>query len=542
MSDKEQLFVYEDEYTGKKYLFDGTKLVELPDNIYDNDDNKPPYHIETEDDDESEFDDNSDETNNSSSNQTSNVEDTEEDDDFEDSSNNDSLDDNELSDNESEENEDDSSSSSSSSNSDNNKQENSTNDNNNSSDNYNDSDESQDTQTSDSTQSNNNDSESNETTEESEEDSEEYDDSDESEDDYDSDEYESEDDYDESEEDEYNSNENDSDVDDDFNSSEKPNFDDIDWDNIDWNELKDVVDEILDQIENLSEEQQQKFYDELKKHLDEVDENVLEKEQEERQKQIEQEIGEYNPEDDDSEARIKEIANDLQNDSVYKDLMDETDRHVYQDRTKRNNAKKKAEQEANKYNASKGVQDFVLDLNRLIKREVKKLNSTSWGKINKKMDGTGVMKPGKTKKKNPDIPRLFVYFDQSGSWGPSDIEIGIKAIETLNTYVKKNQLIIELYYFANNVYDNSSDARHEGGTGAGKKLIEHIKANKPDNVCVMTDDDFDWYIGGRSESDISQAPTTIVPGGVFLMFRNGEVSKGLVDKLRGRKLTKIYAF
>ena len=487
MADKEQLFVYEDEYTGKKYLFDGTKLVELPDNIYDNDDNKPPYHIETEDDDESEFDDNSDETNDSS-NQPNN-ETSEEDDGFEDSPNNDSLDDNELSDNESEEDGDDSSSNSSSSNSDNNKQENSTDDNNNSSDNYYDSDESQ--------------------------------------------------------EDEYNSNENDFDVDDDFNSSEKPNFDDIDWDNIDWNELKDVVDEILDQIENLSEEQQQKFYDELKKHLDEVDENVLEKEQEERQKQIEQEIGEYNPEDDDSEARIKEIANDLQNDSVYKDLMDETDRHVYQDRAKRNAAKKKAEQEANKYNASKGVQEFVLDLNRLIKREVKKLNSTSWGKINKKMDGTGVMKPGKTKKKNPEVPRLFVYFDQSGSWGPSDIEVGIKAIETLNTYVKKNQLIIELYYFANNVHDNPSDARHEVGTDAGKKLIEHIKANKPDNVCVMTDDDFDWYIGKGgyyNDFDISQAPTTIVPGGVFLMFRNGEVSKGLVDKLRGRKLTKIYAF
>ena len=521
MADKEQLFIYEDEYTGKKYLFDGTKLVEMPEQ---NNNDKPPYHIETDEDDESEPNNNSDETNDSS-NQPNN-ETSKEDDDVENSPNSDSLDDYD-----SEEDGDDSSSSSSS-NSDDNKQENSTDDNNNSSDNYNDSDESQDTQTSGSTQSNNNDSESNETTEESEEDSEEYDDSDE---------YESEDDYD-SEEDEYNSNENDSDVEDDFNSSEKPNFDDIDWDNIDWDELKDVVDEILDQIENLSEEQQQKFYDELKKHLDEVDENVLEKEQEERQKQIEQEIGEYNPEDDDSEARIKEIANDLQNDSVYKDLMDETDRHVYQDRTKRNNAKKKAEQEANKYNASKGVQDFVLDLNRLIKREVKKLNSTSWGKINKKMDGTGVMKPGKTKKKNPDIPRLFVYFDQSGSWGPSDIEIGIKAIETLNTYVKKNQLIIELYYFANNVYDNSSDARHEGGTGAGKKLIEHIKANKPDNVCVMTDDDFDWYIGGRSESDISQAPTTIVPGGVFLMFRNGEVSKGLVDKLRGRKLTKIYAF
>ena len=95
------------------------------------------------------------------------------------------------------------------------------------------------------------------------------------------------------------------------------------------------------------------------------------------------------------------------------------------------------------------------------------------------------------------------------------------------------------------MHDNSSDARYEGGTGAGKKLIEHIKANKPDNVCVMTDSDFDWYIGKGDyygDSDISKAPTTIVPGGVFLMFRNGDVSKGLVDKLRGKKLTKIYAF
>ena len=520
MADKEQLFIYEDEYTGKKYLFDGTKLVEMPEQ---NNNDKPPYHIETDEDDESEPNNNSDETNDSS-NQPNN-ETSEEDDDFENSPNNDSLDADES------EADGDDSSSSSSSNSDNNKQENSTDDNNNSSDNYNDSEESQDTQTNGSTQSNNNDSESNETTEESEEDSEEYNDSENS------------DVEDESEE---NSNkDNSGEGNNNSNSSEKPNFNDIDWDNIDWDELKDVVDEILDQIENLSEEQKQKFYDELKKHLDEVDETVLEKEEEERQKQIEQEVGEYNPEDDESEARIKEIANDLQNDKVYKDLMDETDRHVYQDRAKRNAAKKKAEKEANKYNATEGIQDFVLDLNRLIKREVKKLNSTSWGKINKKMDGTGVMKPGKTKKKNPDIPRLFVYFDQSGSWGASDIEVGIKAIETLNTYVKKNQLIIELYYFADNVHDNSSDARYEGGTGAGKKLIEHIKANKPDNVCVMTDSDFDWYIGKGSyynDSDISQAPTTVVPGGVFLMFRHGEVSKGLVDKLRGKKLTKIYAF
>ena len=541
MADKEQLFVYEDEYTGKKYLFDGTKLVELPDNVYDNDD-KPPYHIETENDDESEFD-YSDETNDSS-NQSDNEKDDEEeeDDDFEYSPNNDSLK-NDETDNAPEKDENNSVNNNSPNSDDNTEQEDSTDNDDskgkgseesqNNQTNGKGSEESQNRQTNGSTQSNNNDNEPRGNQEKSEEDSNKYNNPDEFDYDYDS----------KKEDENNNPDEFDYEEDDDFNPPEKPNFDDIDWDNIDWDELKEVVDEILDQIDNLSEEQRQKFLNELKKHLDEVDEDVLEKEEEERQRQIEQEIGEYNPEDDESEARIKEIANDLQNDKVYKDLMDETDRHVYQDRAKRTKLKKQAEKEANKYNASKGVQDFVLDLNKLIKREVKKLNSTSWGKINKKMDGTGVMKPGKSKKKNPDIPKLFVYFDQSGSWGRKDIEVGIKAIETLNTYVKNNQLKIELYYFSDNVHDNSAAARNEGGTGAGKKLIEHIQVNKPDNVCIMTDDDFDWYIGrGRNESDISQAPTTVVPGGVFLMFRNGEVSKGLVDKLRGKKLTKIYAF
>ena len=39
MADKEQLFIYEDEYTGKRYLFDGTKLVEMPEQ---NNNSKPP--------------------------------------------------------------------------------------------------------------------------------------------------------------------------------------------------------------------------------------------------------------------------------------------------------------------------------------------------------------------------------------------------------------------------------------------------------------------------------------------------------------------
>ena len=139
-------------------------------------------------------------------------------------------------------------------------------------------------------------------------------------------------------------------------------------------------------------------------------------------------------------------------------------------------------------------------------------------------------------KKNPQIPRLFVYYDQSGSWGPGDIKIGDQAIGTLNTYVKKKQLVIEVYFFANHIYTNPESARNEGGTGAGAEIIKHIAEARPDNVVILTDDDFDYW------DEIKSAGQVTVPGGVFLLFRRGQVSKRLVDRVHGKRLTKIYSF
>lgn len=315
-------------------------------------------------------------------------------------------------------------------------------------------------------------------------------------------------------------------------NSEGADLDDVDFD--DWDDLKDKVSDILDNIDDLTDEEKEDFYKELSKHVDEVDKDTLEKEAEERREQIEKEAGEYNPNSEDAGPRLKEIADAIADESTYNTIMDETDVHVYQDRAKRNKEKKKAEAEAKKYNPNNGVKDFVLDLNRLIKSEVKSITTTSWGRINKKAEGSGVMKPGKTKKKNTKIPRLFVYFDVSGSWGSQDHQVGIQAVETLNTYVKKNQLIVELYYFGDRVSSDPNECG--GGTGAGAKLIEHVKINKPDNVCVMTDSDFDDW------GDIFKAPKITVPGGVFLLFRRGQISKGLIDRLRGKRISKSYSF
>lgn len=273
--------------------------------------------------------------------------------------------------------------------------------------------------------------------------------------------------------------------------------------------------------------------------LDKYDEEELEKQDKEREEQIQKELDELedlNPDSEEAKSRLEEIADLLNDQAVADDLFNETDKFVRQDRKKRREQQKRAEAAAGQYAANNGIDNFVLDLNKLIKREVKKITKSDWGRFNKRSEGSGLIKPGKSSRKNPMIPRLFVYFDQSGSWGSDDIKVGEQALATLNTYVKKNQLVIELYYFANNIYTDANEARNEGGTGAGKKLIDHIKTNHPDNVVIMTDADFDAW------DEILQAGSVTVPGGAFLLFRGGAVSKRLVDRVRGKKLTKIYKF
>lgn len=271
--------------------------------------------------------------------------------------------------------------------------------------------------------------------------------------------------------------------------------------------------------------------------LSQVDEETLKKEEEERQKQIEkelEELGDTEPGSEEAEAKVEDISKLFADEELAKDLMAETEKHVERDRKKRAAEKKAAADAASKYSANTGIDKFVIDLNRLIAKEVKAIRSTSWNKINKKYSTTKIIKPGYAEKPNGKIPKLFVYFDQSGSWHPQDIEVGKQAVETLRGYEEKGQLVIELYYFANRV--GTSDSGIGRGTAAGGELMRHIKQNRPDNVVIMTDDDFDSW------DEILEESGTVVSGGAFLLFRNGAVSHRLVDRVKGKKLTRIYSF
>ena len=70
-----------------------------------------------------------------------------------------------------------------------------------------------------------------------------------------------------------------------------------------------------------------------------------------------------------------------------------------------------------------------------------------------------------------------------------------------------------------------------GGTPA-EPVFNHIQETKPDNVLIMTDDDFDDQ-GGYDQTN------TYVKGAVWLLFK-GSISKSLREKLHGRKMTKTF--
>ena len=318
-----------------------------------------------------------------------------------------------------------------------------------------------------------------------------------------------------------------------------PDFPDGDSDlDIDLDHILDEIDDLSKIWDDLSDEQKQYLRDKA----NEVDKDTLEKEQKEREAQIEKEtedLGELPPDSKAAESKLEEIGSLLDSDAVLRDLLDETDRIVRRDRQTIAAERKAAEQEVKKYTASDGISDFVLDINKLIKSEVKNMVKKDWGRFNKRAEGSGILKPGKSTKKNPHIPRLFVYYDASGSWGASDIAVGNAAISTLRAqYEKKGQLIIEIYYFASELGPTRASAGR-GWYECFQKVYADIQEKRPDNVMIMTDGDGDRYL---SETHLDKKPPIYVPGGMFILFRDGDVSKQVARVFRGRKVSKIYKF
>jgi len=224
---------------------------------------------------------------------------------------------------------------------------------------------------------------------------------------------------------------------------------------------------------------------------------------------------------DSEQSRLERIKKILQDKEIADQISDETDTQVSRSRSAT------AERNAKKYRNTP-INKFTDSLNRFIKNEVGDSRNSTWRRFNKSYVGTGIMRPGHATVKNKNIPLINVYFDRSGSWDAAKTAVGEQAIGTLNNYVRKKQIKIQLYYFANKVSEYD-DYNSLGGYGtSGQPILDHIKQTKPDNVIIMTDD------------DIFDCRTSVeVPGAVWFLWKGG-VSQNLQQHLKGAKETNNY--
>ena len=265
---------------------------------------------------------------------------------------------------------------------------------------------------------------------------------------------------------------------------------------------------------------------------DKGDDEFQSKEEEERKAQIERDREEYGDDEEEEteeerQARLDDIKNLLGDDAMKSEIEAETERHVNRDL-----AKKKAARDA-AAKASSPIQKFRESLKRFIANQIQRERDRSWKREDPSYEGSGLIRPGRITTEDKKIPRINVYFDQSASWGDRDIKAGLEAIGILNNYVKRGEITIYIYYFANHIHSNQQEAAEEGGTHAGAELIEHIQSTNPDNVIVMTDGDFDWA------GEINNAPSIKVPGAVWFLFRREE-SQLLQQHLQGRRQTRKF--
>ena len=304
-----------------------------------------------------------------------------------------------------------------------------------------------------------------------------------------------------------------------------------DWDNTknklqnlmqdlsDLSELEEQSDEISDQAKSLEDQSESQNNQDKAQDIQDEAEGISNKADSINNKQ-----GKpfKSPEEQQEAKELQDRVNDLK--KALKDLknsiMEETEE------AKDKEAIAKRAQDLAKYKETP-LSRFADSLNNFIKNEVATGRGKSWSRINKKYSGTGLIKAGTSRLASDKVPLINVYFDRSGSWNAQKSAKGAQAIATLNKYVTRGQIKINLYYFSNNVHSIEQQALNEGGTN-GQPILDHIEATKPDNVIILTDSDID---------DCRSYVT--VPGGVWMLFYEGR-SQNLMNHLKGRKLTKYF--
>ena len=188
----------------------------------------------------------------------------------------------------------------------------------------------------------------------------------------------------------------------------------------------------------------------------------------------------------------------------------------------------------------KGFGEFLVSLRKALAMQVEseKTKAGSWAAINRRYDGTSVVKPGIRNKTLPStkVPVIDFYFDCSASWGDHDLEKGNEALSKIAQLEKDGEIKVNVFYFADNVYADKESPRREGGTGAWNSIIENIVLTKATNIVIMTDRDMQRQCNNPPHKAYK------VQGFVWYLWRDGECATNLPNLLQGRCGTMQFAF
>lgn len=230
---------------------------------------------------------------------------------------------------------------------------------------------------------------------------------------------------------------------------------------------------------------------------------------------------------DDLSKRKQRVSRWSQSPTVLKDLEIEDNVNTNKDYQ----AKKAREKEKEKYSHFATIEEFTINFYNAIKDQVEMVRQEyqSYDEINPEYEDEDIIMKADLVKELPSeaIPTINVYFDQSGSWDESDIEVGKKAISTIKKFEDNGEIKLNILYFANHVHRSAAHARAEGGTSAWEEILDNIQATGANNVVIMTDSDMDGQ--GYYSSQVR------VDGCVWWIWRDDKSAQNCAKKLIGRQ-------
>ena len=240
---------------------------------------------------------------------------------------------------------------------------------------------------------------------------------------------------------------------------------------------------------------------------------------------------------DPDERKVK-VKQAMENNLETRDIEMEQEMQVRADKRR----KRANQSELDKYVNYRPISEFYVDLYRTIADQVKQveIDNQSYDEINPEYDDDVIMKADVTQyEQRQEKPSIDFFFDVSGSWEDSDVELGKRFVASLKEFVDRGELELNVYYFSDIVGQDLEPVRNYGGTTAWTKILDTIKSNNAKNVVIMTDGDMDKYAARSGQK-------CLVEGVVWYIWKIGGYyttgAKELPKYLKGMQGTTQYSF